>query len=180
MMSLVSFCCKTWTPFHAWSKNILELRKLFPMSLSKWIIQTIQELSHLLHAPTTGAKAPNPLVRAQMCHAGPLQPLELQGSCSPWVPEHRRVPTPPGKPQISGWKQPEGIRLSAHEWVWSGTFLWLQKLHWDYSGSIFTLWKAQQTFIAPCKQKIPCWMPFCTSKPKTPWPWQTSSNDRQR
>lgn len=92
MMSLVSFCCKTWMPFHAWSKNILELRKLFPISLSKWVIQTIQELSHLLHAPTAGAKAPNPLVRAQTCHTGPLQPPGAPGFLQPLGPWAQQGP----------------------------------------------------------------------------------------
>lgn len=45
---------------------------------------------------------------------------------------------------------------------------------------VFALWKAQQTFIALCKQKIPCWMLSDRSKTKNPWPRQISGNNSQR
>lgn len=101
MIWLVSFC-KIWVPwtFHALSKNLLELRKPFPMSISKGIIQTIQELSHLLPVPTADDNPSRPLVRSQTCHPGPQQLPGAPGLLPPsGPPSTGGVQTPPGKPQ---------------------------------------------------------------------------------
>lgn len=129
MISLVSFCCKIWVPwtFHALRKNLPELIKHFSTSITKGIIETIQELSHLLNIPTADDKPSRPLVRLQTCHPGPQQRPWSPGAPAPlWVPEHRRgADTPREAPGYLAWKELAGTKLSGHEWVWSETFPWL-------------------------------------------------------
>lgn len=148
----VSFCCKTWMPWavHAGSKNLLELRKHFPMSVSKGAIQTIQDFSLLPQVSATDDKLSHPLVRPQTFHTGmsPGTPWSPRASSTLRVPEQRGVWAPQGIPGLETAYRDQAPR------PWVGLVRDIAVpleialgLFWLHG---FALWKAQQTF--PNKQ----------------------------
>jgi len=82
------------------------------MSISKVGIQTVQDLSHLLHVPPADEKPSHPLARPQRASQVPSSPSEPEGSYLPLVPEQGSGANTPGEaPGYLAWKQLAGTKV---------------------------------------------------------------------
>lgn len=119
-----SFWCKIRMPWnvHALSKNLLELRKNFSMSISK---RVIEDLSHF---PASCIYNWQQALLGQTSNMTPMSPGTPWHPRTPvmlWVPKHRRCAnTCTGKPQ-GIWSGNSLQGSSSWAWVGSQTFLCL-------------------------------------------------------
>lgn len=96
----VNFCSKTQVQraVHPGNKNLLELRRHFPMSISKTTNQTIQDFPPCFKYLPQVKNSPIPWSGSNIPHRSPATPWSPRASSTLGIPEQRGVWPPQGCP----------------------------------------------------------------------------------